>query len=168
MPKRDCHACPTRNCDQRGWKAEQPAGRWSRGRRPAPTRQSLDPRRAAPSLPPKLLPALLAALAALLAAAATGDAGPVKSVREGLGGVQIWGGCAGKGLSAGSSWMGEGEGSWTRGGVLGRGAGWRRAEVLRRGEEGDRSRQGADGEGGVGLCPGLPGAEKSLGARTGH
>lgn len=61
--------------------------------------------------------------------------------------------------------MGEGEGSWTREEfLLGRGAGWRRAEVLRRGEEGDRSRQGADGEGGVGLCPGLPGAEKSLGA----
>lgn len=90
--------------------------------------------------------------------------GPVKSVREGLGGVQIWGGLRGKRVVSREQLDGGRGRQLLEGGVLGRGAGWRRAEALRLGEEGGRSRQGADGEGGVGLCPGLPGVEKSLGA----
>lgn len=73
-----------------------------------------------------------------------------------------WGGLRGKRVLSpeqlGGGWggrLGEGE-------VLRKEAGWRRDEGLRLGEEGDRSRQGADEEGGMGLCRGLPGTEKRL------
>uniref|UniRef100_A0A8C0AGG1 Prenylcysteine oxidase 1 like n=3 Tax=Bovinae TaxID=27592 RepID=A0A8C0AGG1_BOSMU len=77
--RRGTAACPIRSCDQRGWKAEQPAGRWGGAGSPAPTLQCPSPGVLPPSLPAMAHAArLLAALAALLAAAATGDARPSK------------------------------------------------------------------------------------------
>lgn len=44
--RRGTAACPIRSCDQRGWKAEQPVGRW--GGEPSANPPVPEPRRAAP------------------------------------------------------------------------------------------------------------------------
>lgn len=106
---------------------------------------------------------IVAALAALLAAAATGgDARPSK-IGAGRTG---WG--AELGRVAREKCSQPGAAGWGKGMEAGRGRGpwetsWvRRRRKLRLGEEGDRSRQGPDGEGGVGMCPGIAGARKRL------
>lgn len=86
-------------------------------------------------------------------------------MREGRGGVLSWGMLRGKRILSRQQQGGGWGRQLSEAGVLWGGGGWRRGEGLRLGEEGDRSRQGADAEGGMGMCRGLPGAEKSLGAR---
>lgn len=116
--RRGTAACPIRSCDQRGWKAEQPAGRWGGAGSPAPTLQCPSPGVLPPSLPAMAHAArLLAALAALLAAAATGDARPSK-IGAGRTG---WG--ADLGRAAREKGCQPGAAGWGKGKAAGRGRG---------------------------------------------
>lgn len=60
--------------------------------------------------------------------------------------------------------MGDGENRWVMEGSSGEELGGEEIKGLRRGEEGDCPRQGADAEGGMGICPRLSGAGTRLGA----
>lgn len=144
--------------------AAQPVGHRGGARSAEPARQCPSRGVLLSSLPAMARAArLLPALAALLAAAATGDARPSKIGAGRSGGVGPDPGRAG-GKGAGSrGQLGGGRGRQLgEGGVLGRGAAGRRAEALQPGEEGDRKRHGAHKGDGLGLGPGLPGAEKRL------
>lgn len=148
--RRGTAARPMRGCEPRGWKAGRRAQHPREHRTPAccprrrppwPAPLASSPRWPRSSPPP--LPAE--------------TPGPVKSVREGRGGVLSWGGLRGKRVLSRQ----QPGGGWGRqlgdGGVPGRGAGWGGGEGLRLGAEGDRSRQGAAAEGGMGMCRGYLG-----------
>lgn len=159
---------PMTGCEQRGWKADRPVGlrggavsqrqRASartlacclRRRPPWPALPGSSPRWPRSSLPPLQAE----------------TPGPAKSVREGRGGVLSWGMLRGKRVLSRQQQGGGWGRQLSEAGVLWGGGGWRRGEGLRLGEEGDRSRHGADAEGGMGMYRGLPGAEESLRARA--